>query len=78
MKKYRSCKLFQTLNEAKKIWDPGYKNKGLLGGHLNVRSLTSKREQMEHLMINFNIDFIGLSETWLSPSIVTLRAHGRA
>lgn len=39
-----------------------------LGGHLNVRSMVSKREQLEHLLNNSNIDFLGLIETWLSSS----------
>lgn len=42
MKKHRSIKVFQTLNHAKIIWDPLSKRRGLLGGHLNVRSTTPK------------------------------------
>ena len=40
----------------------------MFGGHLNVRSLVPKREQIEHLLCNSNIDFMGLSETWLTSS----------
>ncbi|XP_032364024.1 uncharacterized protein LOC116677977, partial [Etheostoma spectabile] len=41
---------------------------GLVGGHLNVRSLVSKREQIEHLLYYYDVDFMGLSETWLKSS----------
>lgn len=68
MKRYWSSKLFQTLNHARTIWDLKCKNKGLLCGHLNVRSMVPKREQLEHLLNNANIDFLGLTETWLSSS----------
>lgn len=60
------------------MWDPCYR-KGLLGSHLNVRSLASKGEQIEHLLINSNIDFMGLSETWLSllspETIITMPGY---
>lgn len=79
LKKHRSIKLFQTLNQARTIWDPCHKNRGLLGGHLNIRSITPKREQLEHLLINSNIDFLGLTETWLKSSspeaAVTLQGY---
>ncbi len=76
MKRYRSSKFFQTLNQAKTVWDPKFK-KGLLGGHLNVRSMVPKREQLEHLLNDSNIDFLGLTETWLchsSPEAVVVMA----
>lgn len=53
----------QTLNHAKLIWDPRSKTKGLLGGHLNIRSIVSKSNQLEHLLSHSNLDFLGLSET---------------
>lgn len=37
-------------------------------GHLNVCSIVHKREQLEHLLNNSNINFLGLTETWLSSS----------
>lgn len=78
-KKHRSFKLFQTLNQARTIWDPQCKDKGLLGGHLNIRSMAPKREQLEHLLFNSNVDFLGLSETWLKPSspqaVVSLQGY---
>ena len=30
--------------------------------------MVPKREQLEHLLYNSNIDFMGLSETWLTSS----------
>lgn len=42
MKKHRSFKCFQTLNQARAIWDPQLKPKGLFGAHLNIRSLIPK------------------------------------
>lgn len=78
-KKHRLFKLFRTLNQARTIWDPQCKDKGLLGGHLNIRSMAPKREQLEHLLINSYVDFMGLSETWLRPSspqaLVTLQGY---
>lgn len=68
LKRHRSSNMFHTLNQAKQIWDPRAKPKGLLGGHLNIRSMALKREELEHLLCNSNIDFIGLSETWLTHS----------
>lgn len=68
MKRHRSTHFFQTLNQAKIVWDTRCKMKGLFGGHLNIRSMTPKREQLEHLLCNSNIDFLGLSETWLNCS----------
>lgn len=47
---------------------PTFKKRGLVGGHLNVRSMITKREQLEHLVCNSNIDFLGLTETWLTNS----------
>lgn len=35
---------------------------------LNVCSIVHKREQLEHLLNNSNINFLGLTETWLSSS----------
>jgi hypothetical protein len=37
-------------------------------GHLNVHSLVPKREQVEHLLCNSNVDCLGLSETRLTSS----------
>ncbi len=30
--------------------------------------MATKREQLEHLLVNSNIDFLGLTETWLTRS----------
>jgi exonuclease III len=67
-KRHRTNKIFRTLNQARVIWDPLSKVKGLFGGHLNIRSMKPKREQLEHLLCSSNIDFLGLSETWLTHS----------
>lgn len=50
------------------MWDPRAKPKGLLGGHLNVRSILSKSEQIQHLLLDSNLDFLCLSETWLNQT----------
>jgi len=42
--------------------------RGLLGGHLNIRSLLSKSEQIQHLLLGSNLDFLCLSETWLNQN----------
>ena len=67
-KRHRSIKCFQTLNQAKIVWDPRHKARGLLCGHLNIRSMVNKREQLEDLLVNSNIDCLGLTETWLKHS----------
>ncbi len=75
LKKYWAIEIFRTLNHARLVWDHQLKPKELLCGHINIRSLTPKREQIEHLLCDSNIDILGLSETWLSsssPEAVTL------
>lgn len=42
--------------------------KGLLGGHLNLGGIIPKREQIEHLLVQSKVDFIGFTETWLTNS----------
>ncbi len=37
-------------------------------GHLNIRSIASKTEQLEQLLTNSNFDLLCLSETWLTES----------
>lgn len=41
--KNRKWNVFRTVNNSKIIWDSSLKQKGLLGVHLNVRSLISKK-----------------------------------
>lgn len=60
-------KLFQTVNHANVLWDVKTKLKGIFGGHLNIRSIVSKTEQLEHLLTGSNIDYLCLTETWLTP-----------
>ncbi len=66
--KQRLSYLFQTVNHAKVVWDQKLKPRGLFGGHLNVRSVVSKTEQLTHLLLNSNLDYLCLSETWLQQS----------
>lgn len=66
--KQRNFLLLQTTNHAKVLWDPRAKPKGLLGGHLNIRSVASKTEQLEKLLMDSNLDFLCLSESWLTDS----------
>lgn len=61
-------KLLQTVNHAKILWDPEAKPKGIFGGHINIRSLPSKTEQMEKLLYDSNLDYLGLTETWLKKN----------
>lgn len=63
--KYRKWKVFQTVNNSRIIWDPRAKSRGLLGGHLNIQSIKSKSDQIQHLLTDSNLDFLCLSETWL-------------
>ena len=51
------------------LWDPTVKPKGIFGWHINVRSIISKTEQIEKLLSDSNLDYLGLSETWLTPTI---------
>ena len=44
--------MFQTVNHAIVLWDPKIKPKGIYGGHLNIRSVVSKTEQLEQLLTN--------------------------
>lgn len=50
--------LFQTLNNAKTIWDSRSKPKVILVGHINIRSIVNKTEQIEHLLSESNIDIL--------------------
>ncbi len=42
---------FQTVNHLRTIWDSKVKPKGLLSGHLNIRSIISKSDQIHHLLL---------------------------
>lgn len=41
------------------------KEKGLLIVHLNVQSLVHKIEEIRYLLINHDIDYLCISESWL-------------
>lgn len=69
----KGVKYFQTVNHAKVIWDSKKKNKGITGGLLNIRSIIPKRDQIQHLLMDSNLDFLALTETWLSsPTLTTM------
>lgn len=68
MHKHHHFQLFQATNHAKVLWDPHKKSKELFGGDLNLRSVASKTEQIEKLLMDANPDFLCLSESWLTDS----------
>lgn len=47
------------------------KPKGIFGGHLNIRSLLPKLDQIHNILIHGHVDFLALSESWLNSNIVT-------
>ena len=63
--------MFQTINHAQIIWNRKSKLSGLMGGHVNIRSLLPKLPQIEILLSGSNLDFLGISETWLNDSVST-------
>lgn len=70
--KHRKYKFFESLNNAHVKWDLKAKPRGLLGGHLNIRSIMSKYDQVQSLLSESNLDFLCISETWLhkdSPTV---------
>lgn len=69
--KQKQFRFFQTVNHAKVIWDTKTKPKGIVGGHLNIRSIISKRDQVQHLLTNSNLDYLCLTESWLNCNIPT-------
>lgn len=66
--KHLKYKLLKTLNHACVIWDSKAKPMGLLGGRLNICTITSKCDQVQHLFYESNLDFLCISETWLHVS----------
>lgn len=64
---FRHCKykIFQTLNHACVTWDSKAKPKDLLGGHINIRSIMPKCDQIQHLLNESNIDYLYITESWL-------------
>ena len=73
--KQRQLKFFQTVNHAQVIWNPHSKPKGLLGGHLNIRSLLPKIDQMRKLLMESNLDFLCITESWLNCNVSTDRVN---
>lgn len=66
--KQRNTKLYQTVNHASVLWNPKTKPKGIFGGHINIRSVISKTEQLEHILLDSNLDYLCLTETWLTST----------
>ena len=46
-----------------------FKNKGLYFGHLNIKSILLKIEQLRSLLINSNISVLGITETRLDNNV---------
>lgn len=67
----QETKFLQTVNHVKVVWDCSIRPKGILGGHVNVKSLPAKAEQIEKLLMGSSLDFVGPSETWLTPMTPT-------
>lgn len=65
IKKLKTWRFIQSVNNARVVWDPRAKPKGLLGGHLNIRSITPKSDQIKQLLLESNLDYLFFSETWL-------------
>ena len=62
---------FPTVNHAKILWDRKSKPKGIFGAHLNIRSLLPKHDEVKSLVMDSNLHFLGLSETWIHSGIQT-------
>lgn len=73
--KNRKLNIFQTVNHSRIIWDPKLKPRGVLGGHLNIRSFKSKRDQIHQLLLDSNLDFLCLTETWLNENSPSSALH---
>ncbi len=67
--KQKQCHFFQTVNHTRVIWDSHLKPKGIFGGHLNIRSIFTKGDQIHTLLTESNLDYLCLSETWLHNNI---------
>ena len=67
----RQSRLFQTVNHAQIIWNPDTKPRGILGGHINIRSILPKIDQIQNLLMESNLDFLCMSETWLTSNVPT-------
>lgn len=61
----RKWKVVHTVNNARLIWDQKAKPKGLFGGHLNIRSLRSKSDQIIHMMTESNLDYYYLKLSYI-------------
>ena len=60
--KLHKFNLFQTVNNAKVLWYPQAKPSGLMGGHLNICGFISKSDEIKHIIVDSNLDFLCLVE----------------
>lgn len=60
-RKQKQYLFLQTVNHAKVIWDSQIKPKGILGGHLNIRSIIAKEDRIHTLLTESNVDYLCLS-----------------
>lgn len=58
IKKLQKLNFFQTVNNARVLWDLHAKPKGLLGGHLNICSIIPKSDQMKLHLAESYLDFL--------------------
>lgn len=65
-RKQRELEFFQTINHAQVIWNYQSKPKGILGGHINIRSILPKMDQIHNLLTGSNPDYLCVSESWLN------------
>ncbi len=77
MAKHKLTPIFQTVNQAKVIWDPKVKSRGIFGGHLNIKSSLRKYDKIKALLLDSNLDFdaqvkAGSTAKFLSPSLMCL------
>lgn len=50
------------------LWEQKFKPKGIFGGHINIRSIVQKSEEIQQLLSDSNLDYLCLTETWLTPT----------
>lgn len=46
-----------------------------MGSHLNIRSFISKGDEIKHILVDSNLDFLCLSETWLNKNSPSTALH---
>jgi exonuclease III len=46
-----------------------------MGGHLNICGFISKSDEIKHIIVDSNLDFLCLSETWLNKNSPSAALH---